>query len=38
MRQEIIDKHDGYIPLHIKAVADGTALRAGEPALWVRGK
>lgn len=38
MWQDIIDNHGGHMPLHIKAVADGTAVRAGEPVLWVKGK
>lgn len=38
MWQDIIDNHWGKIPLHIKSVADGTALKAWEPVLWVKGK
>lgn len=34
MRQEVIDNW-GYLPLTIKAVADGTALKAKEPAMVV---
>jgi hypothetical protein len=36
MRQEVIDKHQGYLPLTISAVADGTVLKAKEPAMVVR--
>jgi nicotinic acid phosphoribosyltransferase len=36
MRQGVVDQ-GGYLPLTIRAVADGTALKAKEPALVVSG-
>lgn len=36
MWQDIIDNHDGHIPVTIKAVADGTVLRDGEPVLSIK--
>ena len=35
MWQEVIDKHNWFIPVSIKAVADGTALHAWEPVLSI---
>ncbi|MDR0607628.1 MAG: nicotinamide phosphoribosyltransferase domain-containing protein [Candidatus Peribacteria bacterium] len=35
MWQEVIDRHQGYLPLTISAVADGTVLKAKEPAMVV---
>jgi nicotinic acid phosphoribosyltransferase len=37
MWQDIIDNHEWYIPLDIKAVADGTPLKAWEPVMTVNG-
>lgn len=37
MRQEVIDIHNGYVPLTINAVQDGTALKPKEPAMTVKG-
>ena len=34
MRQEVVD-NGGYMPLSIRAVADGTALKAQEPTLVI---
>jgi len=36
MWQEVLDKHNGYLPLTIRAVKDGTVLRPKEPALTVK--
>ena len=36
MWQEVIDKHDGYLPINIKAVTDGTMLKPGEMSLVVQ--
>ena len=36
MRQEVVD-NGGYIPLTIKAVEDGTAVRIKEPVMTVSG-
>ena len=37
MWQEIIDTNDGYIPVTIQAVDDGTILKAGEPVMSIKG-
>jgi len=37
MRQNIIDNHGGYIPLEIKAVQDGTPVKAFEPIMSIKG-
>ncbi len=35
MRQEVIDKHDGHVPIEVKAVRDWSAMKAWEPILAV---
>lgn len=37
MWQKVIDEHDGYLPLEISAVDDGTVLKPNEPVMTVRG-
>lgn len=37
MWQKVIDKNDGYLPLQIKAVEDGTLVKKWEPAMTVTG-
>ena len=37
MRQDIIDIHNGHIPLSISSVLDGTVLKPQEPAMTVSG-
>lgn len=37
MWQEIIDTNDGYLPIAIQAVDDGTILRPGEPVMSIKG-
>jgi nicotinic acid phosphoribosyltransferase len=33
--QKVIDENDGYLPIKIRAVEDGTILRPGEPAMSI---
>lgn len=35
--REVVDRHDGRLPLVVRAVADGTVLVPGEPVLSVEG-
>lgn len=35
--REVVDRHDGRLPLRVRAVADGTVLLPGEPVLSVEG-
>lgn len=37
MWQRVIDKNNGYLPLEIFAVDDGTVLKPGEPTMSVSG-
>lgn len=37
MWQRIIDENDGYLPLNVEAVEDGTAVLVGDPILRVSG-
>ncbi len=37
MWQKVIDEYDGYLPVDISAVADGTMLKPGEMNMVVRG-
>lgn len=37
MWQRVIDGNGGYLPLKVRAVADGTVLRIGEPVMSVEG-
>ncbi|MBS0626741.1 MAG: DUF5598 domain-containing protein, partial [Verrucomicrobia bacterium] len=37
MWQSVIDDHQGYLPINVYAVADGTAVLPGDPVLRVEG-
>lgn len=37
MWQEIIDEHDGYLPIEINGVRDGTVMLPGEPLMRITG-
>jgi len=37
MWQKVIDENDGFLPLEISAVEDGTVLKPNEPVMSVRG-
>ena len=35
--REVVDRHDGRLPVRVRAVADGTVLLPGEPVMSVEG-